>query len=86
MYSIVFTKKAIASFVLLPKHIQVLITEKLQYLAQDPYRPNIALKKLRGEWDYYRLRKGDYRVVYGILPQSFIIEVIAVAHRKKVYV
>jgi len=86
MYSIVFTKKAIASFLMLPKNIQVLVVAKLKFVAQDPYKKNHALKRMKGDLNYYRLRQGDYRVLYSVESESKKLEVITVAHRKKVYV
>ena len=42
-------------------------------------------KKLVGTEHTYRLRVGDYRIVYSIQNDLLIIEVVRVAHRKDVY-
>jgi mRNA interferase RelE/StbE len=50
---------------------------------EDNPRPAGA-KKLHGE-DSYRLRVGDYRVLYTIDDQSRVVTVYAVGHRREVY-
>ena len=51
-------------------------------LPNNPY----AGKKLVGDLSpYYRLRVGDYRVIYEILEKEIIISVIRIRHRKAVY-
>jgi mRNA-degrading endonuclease RelE of RelBE toxin-antitoxin system len=42
-------------------------------------------KKLVGSKHTYRIRIGDYRVVYDVLTNEVVIEVIRVAHRRDVY-
>jgi mRNA interferase RelE/StbE len=42
-------------------------------------------KKLTGSENSYRIRIGDYRVIYDILDSLVIIEVQAVGHRKDIY-
>jgi mRNA interferase RelE/StbE len=51
-------------------------------LATDP-RPN-GYKKLKGR-DGYRIRCGDYRIIYNIFDKALIVEVIKLGHRKDVY-
>ena len=51
-------------------------------LADDP-RP-YGCKKLSGE-DAYRIRVGDYRIVYSIYDDIVTVEVIRINHRKEVY-
>ena len=51
-------------------------------LERDP-RPK-GSKKLRGVQDY-RLRVGEYRVLYSVDDQKRVVEVIAVGHRREVY-
>jgi mRNA interferase RelE/StbE len=45
----------------------------------------IGSKKLVGTEHTYRLRTGDYRIVYSIQNDRLIIEIIRVAHRKDIY-
>lgn len=52
-------------------------------LAEDPH--SAGNKKLRGSEHTYRIRVGDYRVVYTIAANTLVIEIIRVGHRKDVY-
>jgi mRNA interferase RelE/StbE len=51
-------------------------------LADDPRPP--GSEKLSGQ-DRYRLRQGDYRVVYGVDDELRIVEVVKIGHRREVY-
>lgn len=55
----------------------------LERLSADP-RP-AGVKKLSGADRTYRIRIGDYRVVYEIEDDALLVLVIRVAHRKDVY-
>jgi len=59
------------------------IMRRIDSLASDP-RPE-GVKKLQGEDDFYRIRVGDYRVVYQIEDDVLLVLVARVAHRKDVY-
>jgi mRNA interferase RelE/StbE len=67
----------------LPKRLQRRIVNKIDLLADDP-RPSGA-EKLSGGYDYYRIRVGDYRILYEIQDKVLLVIVIRVAHRKEVY-
>jgi mRNA interferase RelE/StbE len=56
---------------------------RLEGLAHDP-RPH-GVKKLSGADRTYRIRVGDYRVVYEIEDDLLLVLVIRVAHRRDVY-
>ncbi len=58
------------------------IIERLQSLSDDP-RPS-GVKKLSGEGKY-RIRQGNYRILYQIYDEVIIIVVVRVAHRREVY-
>jgi mRNA interferase RelE/StbE len=58
------------------------ILSEIQKLAEDP-RP-IASKKLINE-ELYRIRIGNYRVIYEIIDERLIVHVVKVGHRKDVY-
>lgn len=59
------------------------IIEKIRLLAATP-RPS-GCKKLSGEDRAWRIRIGDYRVVYEINDAEQYVEIRAVAHRREVY-
>ena len=55
---------------------------KIQTLASNP-RP-VGSEKLSGE-DKYRLRQGDYRILYEIVDDDLIVTVVKVGNRRDVY-
>lgn len=67
----------------LPQNSLQLIVRKIQALAQQP-RPVNAIK-LQGSLNLYRIRQGDYRVIYAINDSTITILVIKIGHRKDVY-
>ena len=84
-YRVEFSKKSMKALFKLPKIVQSNIIKKIERLATDPYSEYNDVKKLSGELDAYRLRAGDYRVIYRILKDDVIIEIIHVAYRREVY-
>ena len=65
-----------------PKKILRQIVAKVRGLAIEP-RP-IGSEKLSGE-EKYRVRQGDYRIVYSIDDKSRSVEVVRIGHRRDVY-
>jgi mRNA interferase RelE/StbE len=59
------------------------LVPKLEALAANP-RPS-GCRKLRGYKDFWRVRVGDYRVVYIIDDDRKIVSVTRIAHRRDVY-
>jgi mRNA interferase RelE/StbE len=82
MYSIYIKKSAKKELELLPKKEKERISKRINNLSQDP-RPD-GCTKLKGE-NYYRVRQGNYRIVYSIMDNKLIVEIIKIQHRKKVY-
>jgi mRNA interferase RelE/StbE len=58
------------------------IKSAIYSLAENP-RPN-GYRKLRGRLGY-RLRVADYRIIYNIIDNELIVNVINIGHRKDVY-
>jgi mRNA interferase RelE/StbE len=59
------------------------IKKKIDSLAED-CRPH-GVEKLSGHDNAYRIRVGDYRIVYGIYDKQLVIVVVMIKHRKEVY-
>jgi mRNA interferase RelE/StbE len=59
------------------------IAHAIDDLADDPRPAGCA--KLAGAEDAYRIRVGDYRIVYEIADRVLIVYIIRIAHRKDVY-
>ena len=57
---------------------------KTEIVALSTNPKPIGYKKLKGE-NAYKIRIGDYRVIYEILDEILIIELIDIGHRKNIY-
>jgi mRNA interferase RelE/StbE len=84
MYNIRYTAEAYRDFKRIPDNILKTIFQKLNVLAENPYAMNNNIKKLTNQ-NAYRLRVGDYRVVYKLENDELVIVVVRVAHRREVY-
>ena len=68
----------------MPRNTAKLIREKLEVIAADPFADHPNAKKLQGR-EGYRLRVGDWRVIYAIQSEKLIIMVLKVASRGEAY-
>ncbi|MFZ0589816.1 MAG: type II toxin-antitoxin system RelE/ParE family toxin [Bryobacteraceae bacterium] len=67
----------------LPDNVLSRVVQLMETLAQNP-RPT-GCKKLKGYKNQWRLRVGDWRVVYLIDDKAGLISVTRIAHRSEVY-
>ena len=67
----------------LPAEVVQNITKIIDSLVENP-KPN-GSKKLTGSASTYRIRSGDYRIIYSVFNTKLIVEVIKIGHRKDVY-
>ena len=81
-YQVVIQRPAEKELDALEKTVHKRIVTHLLALEEDP-RP-AGVKKLQGQ-ESYRLRVGDYRILYAIDDKSKKVFVIAVGHRREVY-
>lgn len=81
-YTAVLSKKAQKQLDKLPDDVAKPIFEAILDLEENP-RP-AGNKKLKGR-DGYRIRIGNYRIIYDIFDTELIIDVIALGHRKDIY-
>ncbi|MEW6614177.1 MAG: type II toxin-antitoxin system RelE/ParE family toxin [Thermodesulfobacteriota bacterium] len=82
-YTITFARSARKELEALEEKIVNRIFPKIEALSKYPY-PSCC-RKLIGERHLWRIRIGDYRVVYAIYDDKNIVDIIAVRHRKDVY-
>jgi len=67
----------------LPRHEVARVVAAVGQLADDPL-PH-GYQKLSGSERTYRIRVGDYRVIYEVFSDSHVIEIQRVRHRKDAY-
>jgi mRNA interferase RelE/StbE len=67
----------------LDRPVRARILRKVEALADDPRPPGVI--PLTGSQDLWRMRVGDYRVVYMIADNQLIVTVVRVASRGQVY-
>ena len=84
MFSIEYSKAARKSLKAMPRTTARLIMDKIEALAKDPLAANNNVRKLTNH-PGYRLRVGDWRVVYTIHEQALLIAVVRIAPRGDVY-
>lgn len=82
-YHIVILPAAEKELRKLPIQVFLKVDEAILKLKDNP-RP-VGCKKLQGFSDTYRVRSGNYRILYRIEDKKLIIEVIRIADRKDVY-
>jgi len=83
-YTIIFTDDAKKELRKFEKQTIKRIFEKTKKLISA--KPdNLNIKKLKSKISLYRLRVGDYRVIYCIKHEKIIVYVVAVGHRKNIY-
>ena len=81
-YNVLIKRSAAKELERLPDKIRRQVISRISALAAQP-RP-VGCEKLTGE-DLYRIRQGDYRIVYSILDMELIVHVIRIANRRDVY-
>jgi mRNA interferase RelE/StbE len=84
VYKITFTTQASKALLKMPRNTAQIIREKLNQVASDPFASIPNAKKLQGR-PGYRLRIGDWRVIYEINKDEITIIVMKIAPRGEVY-
>ena len=84
MYKILFTNQAARAIQKVPRNIADLIRQKLEQIADDPNAPHPNAAKLQGR-PGFRVRIGDWRVIYETNKDEMVIIVMKIAPRSEVY-
>ncbi len=82
-YSVLLSPGAERDLSALDKPVQRRVVAKLEALAENP-RP-AGVTKLQGEANVWRIRVGDYRVLYTIEDARLVVLVVKIGHRGQVY-
>lgn len=82
MYSVELLPSAARALARLDRAVQRRIARRIDRLAADP---RAGAVKLRGADEVWRVRVGDYRVLYAIEEHRLIVLVIKIGHRRDIY-
>jgi mRNA interferase RelE/StbE len=83
-YKIVFTLSAQKELTAVPKIDYKKVVAAINSLAEDPF-PYSSLKLEGVKEKLYRIRKGNYRIIYAVEHDIITITILKIAHRKDVY-
>ena len=81
-YRLVFRQSVAKDLRAIPKQDVARILKAIEALAEDPRA--MVCEKLSGQ-ERYRVRQGQYRIVYEIADQDLIVTVVRVGNRRDVY-
>lgn len=59
------------------------IKNRIDALADDPWPAGVT--RLRGKHEFFRIRAGNYRIIYTVERDRLIILIIKIGHRREVY-
>lgn len=82
-YEIALSRFALKNLSKIPRREQIRIRIRIDELSQEP-RP-ADVKKIQGDENLYRIRAGNYRILYRIFDQKIEILILDVDHRKDIY-
>jgi len=82
-YRIEWKRSALRELKRLDRQTIPRIVEAIESLGEQPFPPRA--RKLQGSGHTYRIRVGDYRVIYDVFEAGLLIQVVRVRHRKNAY-
>jgi len=82
-YTIKVLDKAERELSKLPKKDSNRIVESIDKLALNPFP--MGVKPVKGLKDHFRIRVGNYRLIYQVRQEVLVIVVVRIGHRREVY-
>ena len=82
VYRVEFRPAALRCLETLPQKLRARLLAKAEALGVNPYQP--GLKKLTGS-EFYRVRSGDYRIIYKVEGAALVVLVVRIGTRGEVY-
>ena len=67
----------------LSRQVQARLLTRIEKLAEDPYPSGV--RKLRAEIDLFRIRVGDYRIIYTVQNDTFVVLIVRIGDRRDVF-
>jgi mRNA interferase RelE/StbE len=83
-YKVVFASRAVKDLRSIPRKSQEQILEKAEGLSENPY-PKGSLKLKGVKEELWRIRIGNYRVLYAVNDSIEIVDIRRIGHRKDIY-
>jgi mRNA interferase RelE/StbE len=59
------------------------VSKAIESLAENPFAP--GCKKLAGQDEFWRVRVGDYRVIYTVMQSRLVVLIVKIGHRREFY-
>jgi mRNA interferase RelE/StbE len=84
-YAFRWRERAVRQLRAIPQPAALTILRALALLGDDPRRPDANVRKLSEYDDRYRLRVGDYRVIYDVTEAQLVILAVGVGHRREIF-
>jgi len=84
MFRIEYSRDSLKTLLHMPVDRARLVRSKIERLALDPFAANNNVKRLKGI-EAFRLRVGDWRVIYEVDRQAIVIVVIRIGPRGSIY-
>jgi len=81
-YRITIKKSAVRELEGVPQKDLQRVIKRIRLLAKDP-RPH-GSQKLSGKGQY-RIRQGDYRIVYSVEDKDSLVDIVKIGHRREIY-
>jgi mRNA interferase RelE/StbE len=82
-YRVEIARRAVKALSTLTRRDQQRIRAAIDLLAEEPRPPGCT--KLTGEPNTYRVRTGDYRIVYDVFDDHLVVQVVRIGHRRDIY-
>lgn len=83
MYKVVVSPAAEKQIKKLTKREQIKVIKRISKLSENPMPSSV--KKLKGISSVFRVRQGDWRIIYEIENKKLIVLIVKVGHRRDVY-
>jgi len=84
MWSVDYSAEALRTLVRMDRAVAKRLRAKILALARNPLAPNNNVRKLTGI-EGYRLRVGDWRIIYALRHEVLTVVVVRVGHRREIY-
>lgn len=82
-YELLLHREAVQELAAMPKSARVRVVAAMDDLAKNPLP--VGAQRLKGRVAAYRMRVGDYRILYEVHVREIVVYVFGIGHRKEVY-